>query len=109
MPRALKMPKNVASTFFNKVHLLQKDLRFERGGAELVSCPGRNLNSVGRHLTPVGRHLTPVRRHLTPVRPWCKPSQVTLCLVLPTLSLLSCFLIFSPNEFETNSHSQYLS
>jgi len=29
----------VASTFLNTVHLLPKDLRFEQGGAKLVSCP----------------------------------------------------------------------
>jgi len=27
-------------------YLLPKDLRFEHGGAKLVSCPGRNLTSV---------------------------------------------------------------
>ena len=40
---ALKSPYNVAGTFFNTLHLLPKDLRFEHGGAELVSCPGRHL------------------------------------------------------------------
>ena len=37
---------NVASTFFNTVHLLPKDLRFEHGCTKLVSCPGRHLTSV---------------------------------------------------------------
>jgi len=36
--RAPKNPNNVASTFFNTVYLLPKDLRFEHGGATLVSC-----------------------------------------------------------------------
>jgi len=35
-----KSPKNVASAFFIRVHLLPKDLRFERGGARLASYPG---------------------------------------------------------------------
>jgi len=37
---------NVASTFFNTVHLLQKDFRFEHVGTILVSFPGRHLSSV---------------------------------------------------------------
>jgi len=43
---APKSPNNVTSTFFNTVHLLQKDLMFEHGGAKLVSCPGRHLTSL---------------------------------------------------------------
>jgi len=35
---APKCPNNVTSTFFNTVHLLPKDLRFEYGGAKLASC-----------------------------------------------------------------------
>ena len=46
---ALKRPINVTCTFFNTVHLLPKDLRFEYGGAKLASCP---------------------RPHLTSLRPW---------------------------------------
>ena len=38
--RAPKSPNNVTSTFFNTVHSLPKDLRFEHGGAKLASCPG---------------------------------------------------------------------
>jgi len=37
---APESPNNVTYTFFNAVNLLPKDLRFERGGAKLVSCPG---------------------------------------------------------------------
>jgi len=37
---------NVASAFFNKVHLFLKDLRFEHGAAKLVSCPGLHLTSA---------------------------------------------------------------
>jgi len=43
---APKCPDNVTSTFFSAVNLLPKDLRFEHGGAERVSCPGRHLTSV---------------------------------------------------------------
>ena len=43
---APKSPNNVISTFFNTAHLFLKDLKFEHGGAKLVSCPGRNLISV---------------------------------------------------------------
>jgi len=32
--------------FFKTVHLLPKDLRFEHGGAKLVSCPKRHLTSL---------------------------------------------------------------
>jgi len=32
--------------YFNTVQLLPKDLRFEHGGAKLVSCPGRHLTSL---------------------------------------------------------------
>jgi len=38
--RAPKSPNNVTRTFFNTVHLLPEDLRFENGGAKLASCPG---------------------------------------------------------------------
>jgi len=34
---APKVPNNVTSTFFNTVHLLLQDLRFEHGGAKFVS------------------------------------------------------------------------
>jgi len=43
---APKSSKNIASTFFSTVHLLPKDLRFERGGANLVSYPERHLTSL---------------------------------------------------------------
>jgi len=63
---APKSPNNAASTFFNAVHLLAKDLRFEHGSTKLVSCP---------------------ERHLTSVRPWSKLSvllkkKFSLCLGL---------------------------
>ena len=34
------------STFFNTAHLLPKDLRFEHGGAKLVSFPRHHLTSL---------------------------------------------------------------
>jgi len=40
---APKRPNNVTSTFFNTVHMLRKDLRFEYGGAKLAYCPERHL------------------------------------------------------------------
>jgi len=43
---SLKRSSNVASTFFNTVHLFSKDFRFEHGGAKLASCPGRHLTSL---------------------------------------------------------------
>ena len=43
-----KSHNNVASTFFNTVHLLPKDLRFEHGGAKLVSCARCHLTSLRR-------------------------------------------------------------
>ena len=50
IPRALKSSNDhkylstfFISTFFNTVHFLQKDLRFEHGGAKPASCPGRHL------------------------------------------------------------------
>jgi len=39
-------PSNVTSTFFNAVHLLPKDLKFEHDGAKLASCPGCCLTSL---------------------------------------------------------------
>ena len=36
----------LASTFFNTVHLLPKDIKFEYGGAKLVSCPRCHLTFV---------------------------------------------------------------
>ena len=35
-------PNKVASTVFNALNFLSKDFRFELGGANLVSCPGRH-------------------------------------------------------------------
>jgi len=52
--RTPKSPNNVAITFFNTVHLLPNDLRFEHGGAKLVSCPGLHLTSV----RPCHLHIT---------------------------------------------------
>jgi len=43
---APKSPNNVTSTFFNRVHLLPKDIKFEHGSAKLASCPGRHLASL---------------------------------------------------------------
>jgi len=40
--------QNVASTLFNTVHLLSKDLRFENGGVQIVSCPA--LSNLGTPL-----------------------------------------------------------
>jgi len=37
---APKKPNNVTSTFFNTVHLLRKDLRFEHEGAKFLIVPG---------------------------------------------------------------------
>jgi len=45
LKRAPKSPDNVTSTFFNKLHLLQKNLRLKHGGAKISSCPGPHLNS----------------------------------------------------------------
>jgi len=42
----LKSPNNVISTFFITAHLFLKDLRFEYGGAKLVSWSGRHLTSA---------------------------------------------------------------
>ena len=43
---APKSPNNVTSTFFNTVHLLPKDLRYEHGGAKLASYHGSHLTSL---------------------------------------------------------------
>jgi len=44
---APKSPNNIANTFFNTLHLLPKELRFEPGGIMLASsCPGRHLTSL---------------------------------------------------------------
>jgi len=37
---APKSTDKVTGTFFNRVQLLPKDLRFDHGGAKLASCPG---------------------------------------------------------------------
>jgi len=46
--RAPKSLNSLTSTFFNTVHLLPKDLRFEHGGAKLACFPGLHLTSL-RH------------------------------------------------------------
>ena len=45
-----KSSNNAASVFFNTVHLLPNNLRFEHGDAKLFSCPGRHytLAAPGR-------------------------------------------------------------
>jgi len=50
---APKSTNNVASTFFNIVHLLPKGLRSEHGGAKLASCPGRHLTSLRLYSCPL--------------------------------------------------------
>ena len=40
---APKSPENVTSTFFDLVHLLQKDLRFDHGGAIYLVTPCTGL------------------------------------------------------------------
>jgi len=44
--RAPKSLNNVTSTFFNTIHMLPKELRFEHGSAQLASCPGRHVTSL---------------------------------------------------------------
>ena len=43
---APKSPNIVTIFFFNAVHLLPKDLRFEHWGPKVASCPGRHLTSI---------------------------------------------------------------
>ena len=45
LQRAPKKTNNVTSSFFNRVHLLPKDLKSEQGGAKLASWSGRHLTS----------------------------------------------------------------
>jgi len=40
-----KSPKNVISSFFKRIHLLPKGLRFEPEGIKLASYPRRHLSS----------------------------------------------------------------
>ena len=44
--RGAKKSQQCDKHFFKTVHLLPKDLRFEHGGAKLVSCPGRHLTTA---------------------------------------------------------------
>jgi len=62
---APKSPDNVTSTFFNGVHLLTKDLRFEYGGAKLASCFGSYLTSLRPCSEP-----SPENRHIYCLPPW---------------------------------------
>ena len=43
---ASKSPNNATRIFFNAVHLLPKDLRFEHGDVKLPSCSGSRLTSL---------------------------------------------------------------
>ena len=38
-----KSPNNFASTFFNTVNFLLRDLKFEHRSTKLAFCPGRHL------------------------------------------------------------------
>ena len=59
-------PNYVASSFFNTVHLLSKDLWLEHGGAKLASCPGRHLASVRPWpLTPFSPETTRAKNRTT--------------------------------------------
>ena len=49
---APESPNNVTSTFFNAVHLLPKDLKFEHDGAKIASCPERCLTSLRKKNAP---------------------------------------------------------
>jgi len=44
--KASKSPNDVTSTYFDRVILLQKELRFDHGGTELAFFPGRHLISL---------------------------------------------------------------
>jgi len=41
-----KNPNHTTRTFFNTVHLLPEDFRFENDGTELAFWPGRHLTSL---------------------------------------------------------------
>jgi len=44
--RGAEKSQQCQSTFFNTVHLLQNDLRFEHEGAKVSFCPERHLTSL---------------------------------------------------------------
>ena len=45
-PGDVENPNKFTSTFYNTVHFLPEDLRFEHGDAKRAYCPGRHLTSL---------------------------------------------------------------
>jgi len=73
---APKSPNNVASTFFNTVHLLPKDLRFEYGDAKLASCPGRHLTSLHPCRQPTTISVVPPNKKCWTVHNWAETHRL---------------------------------
>jgi len=96
--KGAEKPNNGARTFFNAVNLLPKDLRFEHGGAKLVSCPGRHLTLVGPWLPPWKKRRTPMFEMQTKTR------NVLKCID-SLLSLKSCSLKFQNSTVISESLS----
>jgi len=55
---APKSPNSVTSTFFNTVHLLPKNPRFEHGAANLLLAPG----AIYPRYTPVNQEISSVKK-----------------------------------------------
>ena len=71
---APKNPNNATRTFFNAVHLLPEDLRFEHGGTKLASFPGRHLTS----LSPVNLEISSAKKPIHSLL-CCKTMMQTKC------------------------------
>jgi len=63
-----KSPNNVISTFFNTVHLLSKDLRFEHGDAKIVSHSAPSSLVTPLHMSASQMLNAPIPT--TPCRVW---------------------------------------
>ena len=97
---APRSPNNVTSTFYDTVHLLPNDIRFEHGGAKLASCPGA-LPSL---FTPwVRRVLQQIISLLYPVTSRWWVSILDRCCMKLWNSTLKLFtqlkLITSPDKY----------
>ena len=117
---APKSPNNVTSMFFNTVHLLPKDIKFEHGGAKLASCPGRCLTSLRPCL--VVCHALAIRceypttleklaSHVAVETPTVKPALSSKCMVGKAALYFQSISKTGPNSygcFHSKAHQEAL-
>jgi len=94
-------PNNVTRTSFNTVHWHPKAIRFEHGGAKLVSCPGRHQASLCPWVWWIFQQI--ISRPYTVTSHWWVSILYRICYMKTWNSTLKSFtqlkLIKSPDNY----------